>query len=65
MNSIQDSIRRLIEQGKSQSWIARELKVSQPTISRWCAGEVSDAAEAGMRLAKLVERQSRRSRKPA
>ena len=65
MNSIQDSIRRLIEQGKSQSWIARELNVSQPTISRWFAGEVSDAAEAGLKLARLVERQSRRRNKAA
>lgn len=54
MNTIQESIKRLIEQGKSQRWIARQLNVSQPTISRWAAGEKSDVAEAGLKLARLI-----------
>lgn len=46
-------IKRLRAAGLSQSEISRRTGIPQPRLSRWEAGEVPDAADDALKLAKL------------
>lgn len=47
-------IKRLRATGLSQSEIARQSGIPQPRLSRWESGEVPDAADDALKLARLV-----------
>lgn len=55
MSTTTTIIKRLRAAGLSQSEISRRTGIPQPRLSRWEGGEVPDAADDALKLAKLVE----------
>jgi transcriptional regulator with XRE-family HTH domain len=53
MSDTTSIIKRLRAAGLSQSEISRRTGIPQPRLSRWEAGEVPDAADDALKLAKL------------
>jgi putative transcriptional regulator len=44
----------LAEQGKTNKWLAAELKKNNTTISRWCTNEVQPTLETMIQIADLL-----------
>ena len=44
----------LAEQGKTNRWLAVELKKNETTISRWCTNEVQPPVETMLQIAELL-----------
>jgi len=44
----------LAEQGKTNKWLAAELKKNDTTISRWCTNEVQPTLETMIQIADLL-----------
>lgn len=53
MSDTTSIIKRLRAAGLSQSEISRRTGIPQPRLSRWEAGEVPEAADDALKLAKL------------
>lgn len=60
MRNAQQTIRILRALGWSQTKIAKEIGVEQATVSRWEAGNASNAAEAALKLARLLDSASKK-----
>jgi len=44
----------LVEQGKTNKWLAEQLGKSEVTVSRWCTNEVQPSIETLTEIAKLL-----------
>jgi putative transcriptional regulator len=45
----------LAEKGKTNLWLAEQLKVNKTTVSKWCTNEVQPAMETLFRIANTLE----------
>lgn len=45
----------LIEQRKTNKWLAEKLDKNETTISRWCTNEVQPSLETLVQIAQLLE----------
>ena len=55
MHNTSDTIKHLRALGQSQAEIAREAGITQCTVSRWGTGDGTASADAGIRLARLLD----------
>lgn len=44
----------LVEQGKTNKWLAKELDKNETTISRWCTNEVQPSLETLIQISELL-----------
>jgi transcriptional regulator with XRE-family HTH domain len=44
----------LAEQGKTNKWLANELKKNETTVSRWCTNEIQPTVETMLHIAQLL-----------
>lgn len=44
----------LAENNKTNKWLARELKMNETTISRWCTNRSQPSIETLLKIAKLL-----------
>lgn len=44
----------LAEQGKTNKWLANELKKNETTVSRWCTNEIQPPVETMLHIAQLL-----------
>ena len=49
----------LVEQGKTGKWLARQLGKNEATISRWCSNTSQPSLEMLMKIAELLDVDSR------
>lgn len=45
----------LVEQGKTNKWLAKELDKNETTISRWCTNEVQPSLETLLQISELFK----------
>lgn len=45
----------LVEQGKTNKWLAKELGKNETTISRWCTNEVQPSLETLWQISELLK----------
>jgi len=45
----------LVEQGKTNKWLAEKLSKNETTISRWCTNEVQPSMKKLVEIANLLE----------
>ena len=45
----------LVEQGKTNKWLANALRKNTSTISRWCTNEMQPSLETLLRIAEVLE----------
>ncbi|CAA0159311.1 Transcriptional regulator [Tenacibaculum maritimum] len=45
----------LVEQNKTNKWLAEKLTKNETTISRWCTNEVQPSLETLVKIAKLLK----------
>lgn len=45
----------LAEQGKTNKWLAVELKKNETTVSRWCTNEIQPTLETMIQIAGLLD----------
>ena len=45
----------LAEQGKTNKWLAEQLKKNETTVSRWCTNEVQPSTETLVIIANLLK----------
>lgn len=45
----------LVEHSKTNKWLAKELKKSESTVSRWCTNEVQPSVETLAEIAQLLK----------
>ncbi|CAA0224526.1 helix-turn-helix transcriptional regulator [Tenacibaculum maritimum] len=45
----------LVEQNKTNKWLAEKLAKNETTISRWCTNEVQPSLETLVKIAKLLK----------
>ena len=45
----------LVDKGKTNKWLAAELGVSAPTVSKWCTNDAQPSLETLMKLAILLD----------
>jgi len=45
----------LVEQGKTNKWLAEQLGKNETTISRWCTNEVQPSVETMAQIAELLK----------
>lgn len=45
----------LAEKGKTNNWLADELKMNRTTISKWCRNEMQPRIETLFQIAKVLE----------
>ena len=45
----------LAEKGKTNLWLASELKVNRTTVSKWCTNEVQPTMESLFRIADALD----------
>ena len=45
----------LVENDKTNKWLARELSKNETTISRWCTNEVQPSLEKLVEISKLLK----------
>ena len=55
MHNTSDTIKQLRALGNSQAEIARAAGITQCTVSRWGAGQGTASADAGIRLARILD----------
>ncbi|MEN5231879.1 helix-turn-helix transcriptional regulator [Sphingobacterium faecium] len=44
----------LVEKGRTNKWLAEELKKNETTVSRWCTNEVQPSLDTLMQIANLL-----------
>ena len=54
----------LVEQGKTNKWLAHELSKNETTISRWCTNEVQPSLETLVDISSLLKIDVRQLIKP-
>jgi len=45
----------LVEQGKTNNWLAEQLGKNETTVSRWCTNEVQPTVDTMLKIATLLE----------
>lgn len=45
----------LVEQGKTNKWLAEQLGKNETTVSRWCTNEVQPSVETMAQIAELLK----------
>lgn len=45
----------LAEKGKTNKWLAEQLKKSEVTVSRWCTNEVQPSIETLLEIASILD----------
>jgi len=45
----------LVEQGRSNKWLAEQLGKNETTVSRWCTNEVQPSVETMAQIAELLK----------
>lgn len=45
----------LVEQGKTNKWLAEQLGKNETTVSRWCTNEVQPSLDTLLQIAALLE----------
>lgn len=45
----------LVEQGKTNKWLAQQLGKNETTVSRWCTNEVQPSVETMAQIAELLK----------
>lgn len=45
----------LAEQGKTNTWLAEQLKVNKTTVSKWCTNDVQPTMESLFRIAEVLK----------
>lgn len=45
----------LAEQGKTNNWLADELKMNRTTISKWCRNEMQPRVETLFQIARVLD----------
>jgi len=45
----------LVEQGKTNKWLAEKLGKNETTVSRWCTNEVQPTVDTMLKIATLLE----------
>jgi len=45
----------LVEQGKTNKWLAEQLGKNETTVSRWCTNEVQPTVDTMLKIATLLE----------
>lgn len=45
----------LVEQGKTNKWLAEQMGKSETTVSRWCTNEVQPSLETLLQIADLLK----------
>lgn len=44
----------LLENGKTSSWLSKQIKKSATTVSRWCTNEIQPSVETLAEIARLL-----------
>lgn len=44
----------LVEQGKTNKWLAEQLNKNETTVSRWCTNEVQPSLETLIQISELL-----------
>ena len=44
----------LVEQGKTNKWLAEKLEKNETTVSRWCTNEVQPSLETLIQISELL-----------
>jgi len=45
----------LLEEGKTNNWLARELNLNKVTVSRWCTNTFQPTIDNLLRIAKVLD----------
>lgn len=45
----------IAEQGKTNNWLAEQLKVNRTTVSKWCRNDMQPRVETLFQIAKVLE----------
>lgn len=45
----------LVEEGKTNKWLAEKLNKTTPTVSRWCTNDMQPSLETLVQIAEVLE----------
>lgn len=45
----------LVENGKSNKWLAKQMKMSPNTVSRWCTNDMQPSLKVLVEIAKMLD----------